>query len=63
MLEVRATEDGHIFVSDLEKKLRYSLTPGSDLTGQPAEVVRAAESAWTEDVVAAFRSAAAAAAS
>ena len=34
---------------------RTSLTPGQDLTGQPAKVVAIAQAAWTEEVVAAYQ--------
>lgn len=34
---------------------RYCLTPGSDLTGQPDQVVTVATAAWTPEVVAAYQ--------
>jgi len=34
---------------------RYCLTPGSDLTGQPAQVVAIANAVWTPDAIAAFQ--------
>jgi len=34
---------------------RTSLTPGQDLTGQPAQVVAIAQAAWTAEVVAAYQ--------
>ena len=34
---------------------RTSLTPGQDLTGQPANVVAIATAAWTADVVSAYQ--------
>jgi DNA-binding transcriptional LysR family regulator len=34
---------------------RTSLTPGQDLTGQPANVVAICNAAWTEEVVAAYQ--------
>lgn len=34
---------------------RYLLTPGSDLTGQPEQVVTVATAAWTPDVIAAYQ--------
>ena len=34
---------------------RTSLTPGQDLTGQPANVVAIANAAWTPEVVAAYQ--------
>jgi hypothetical protein len=36
---------------------RTSLTPGQDLTGQPANVVAIAQAAWTPEVVAAYEAA------
>lgn len=33
---------------------RTSLTPGQDLTGQPAQVVAIAQAAWTPEVIAAY---------
>lgn len=33
---------------------RTSLTPGQDLTGQPANVTAIAQAAWTPEVVAAY---------
>jgi len=40
---------------------RTSLTPGQDLTGQPANVVAICNAAWTTEVVAAYEAAQAAA--
>ena len=34
---------------------RYCLAPGSDLTGQPEQVVTVATAAWTAEVVAAYQ--------
>jgi hypothetical protein len=34
---------------------RTSLTPGQDLTGQPANVVAICNAAWTKDVVDAYK--------
>ena len=34
---------------------RTSLTPGEDLTGQPAQVVAIANAAWTPEVIAAYQ--------
>jgi len=34
---------------------RTSLTPGQDLTGQPANVVAICNAAWTDEVVAAYQ--------
>ena len=36
---------------------RSSLTPGQDLTGQPANVVAICNAAWTSEVVAAYQAA------
>lgn len=36
---------------------RTSLTPGQDLTGQPANVVAIAQAAWTPEVIAAYQAA------
>ena len=33
---------------------RYCLTPGSDLTGQPAQVVAIATAVWTPEAIAAY---------
>jgi len=41
---------------------RSSLSPGQDLTGQPANVVAICNAAWTAEVVAAYQAAQAAAA-
>ena len=55
----RITEDGN----ELSKTYhRTSLTPGQDLTGQPANVVAICNAAWTAEVVAAYEAAQAAAA-
>ena len=35
---------------------RYCLTPGSDLTGQPEQVVQIANAVWTPEVVEAYKS-------
>ena len=34
---------------------RTSLTPGQDLTGQPAQVVAICNTAWTDAVIAAYQ--------
>jgi hypothetical protein len=44
-------EDG---VELTKKYHRTSLTPGQDLTGQPANVVAIAQVAWTPEVIAAY---------
>jgi hypothetical protein len=47
----RIIEDG----KELTKTYhRTSLTPGQDLTGQPANVVAICETVWTEEVIAAY---------
>jgi hypothetical protein len=33
---------------------RYCLAPGSDLTGQPDQVVTVATAAWTPEIIAAY---------
>jgi hypothetical protein len=33
---------------------RYCLTPGSDLTGQPDQVVKIANAVWTPEAIAAY---------
>ena len=54
----RITEDGN----EISKTYhRTSLTPGQDLTGQPANVVAICNAAWTSEVVAAYEAAQAAA--
>ena len=55
----RIMEDGN----EISKTYhRTSLTPGQDLTGQPANVVAICNAAWTSEVVAAYEAAQAAAA-
>ena len=34
---------------------RFTLTPGQDLTGQPAQVVAIANTVWTPEVIAAYQ--------
>lgn len=46
------TKDGEFFA---RKFRRWTLTPGSDLTGQPANVVAQCQAAWTPEVVAAYQ--------
>jgi hypothetical protein len=50
----RIIEDG---VELTQTYHRTSLTPGQDLTGQPANVVAIANAAWTAEVVAAYEAA------
>jgi len=45
-------EDG---VELTKKYHRTSLTPGQDLTGQPAQVVSIANTVWTEECIAAYQ--------
>jgi hypothetical protein len=45
-------EDG---VELTKKYHRTSLTPGQDLTGQPAQVVAIANTVWTEECIAAYQ--------
>jgi DNA-binding transcriptional LysR family regulator len=48
----RIIEDG----KELTKTYhRTSLTPGQDLTGQPANVVAIANTVWTPEVIAAYQ--------
>jgi hypothetical protein len=47
-------EDGNTIAKTYH---RTSLTPGQDLTGQPANVQAIAQAAWTPDVVAAYEAA------
>ena len=50
----RIMEDG----KELTKAYhRTSLTPGQDLTGQPANVVAICNTAWTPEVIAAYQAA------
>lgn len=46
------TKDGEFFA---RKFRRWVLTPGADLTGQPANVVAQCQAAWTPEVVAAYQ--------
>ena len=47
-------EDGNTIAKTYH---RTSLTPGQDLTGQPANVQAIAQAAWTPEVVAAYEAA------
>lgn len=50
----RIIEDGN----EISKTYhRTSLTPGQDLTGQPANVVAICNAAWTTEIVAAYEAA------
>lgn len=55
----RIIEDG---VQLTQTYHRTSLTPGQDLTGQPANVAAICNTAWTAEVIAAYEAAQAAAA-
>ena len=48
----RVVEDGNEIAKTFH---RTSLTPGQDLTGQPANVVAICNVAWTPEVVAAYQ--------
>jgi hypothetical protein len=48
----RVIEDGNEIAKTYH---RTSLTPGQDLTGQPANVVAICNTAWTPEVVAAYQ--------
>jgi hypothetical protein len=50
----RIIEDGNLLTQTYH---RTSLTPGQDLTGQPANVQAIAQAAWTAEVVAAYQAA------
>ena len=47
----RIMEDGNEISKTYQ---RTSLTPGQDLTGQPANVVAICNAAWTAEVIAAY---------
>ena len=66
--QITVTENGHILYREATRILkdneqvaqtyhRTSLTPGQDLTGQPANVVAICNVAWTPEVVAAYEAA------
>jgi hypothetical protein len=48
----RIIEDGSVLTQTYH---RSSLTPGQDLTGQPANVVAICNTAWTPEVIAAYQ--------
>jgi hypothetical protein len=69
--QVTVTENGTVFYREATRIIedgvqltqtyhRTSLTPGQDLTGQPANVQAIATAAWTPEVVAAYEAAQAA---
>ena len=64
--QITVTENGTVLyreatrIMEDDKQLsqtyhRTSLTPGQDLTGQPANVVAICNVAWTEEVIAAYQ--------
>lgn len=53
------TKDGEFYARTFH---RWTLTPGQDLTGQPANVVAQCQAAWTPEVIAAYQAQVAAAA-
>ena len=66
--QITVTENGIILYREATKIIedgveltktyhRTSLTPGQDLTGQPANVVAICNAAWTSEVVAAYQAA------
>jgi hypothetical protein len=46
------TKNGEFFARQYR---RWTLTPGADLTGQPASVVAQCQAAWTPEVVASYQ--------
>ena len=66
--QIAVTEDGTVLcreatvITDNGNQIaktyhRTSLSPGQDLTGQPANVVAIAQAAWTPEVIAAYQQA------
>jgi hypothetical protein len=64
--QITVTENGIILYREATKIIedgveltktyhRTSLTPGQDLTGQPANVVAIANTVWTSEVIAAYQ--------
>ena len=64
--QITVTENGIILYREATKIIedgveltktyhRSSLTPGQDLTGQPAQVVAIANTVWTEEVISAYQ--------
>ena len=64
--QITVTENGIVLYREVTRILkdgdeiaktyhRTSLTPGQDLTGQPANVVAICNAAWTDEVVAAYQ--------
>jgi len=65
--QITVTENGTVLYREATRILkdgeqiaqtfhRTSLTPGQDLTGQPANVVAICNAAWTTEVIAAYQS-------
>ena len=50
----RIIEDGKVLTQTYH---RSSLTPGQDITGQPANVVAICNTVWTPEVIAAYQAA------
>jgi DNA-binding transcriptional LysR family regulator len=66
--QITVTENGTVLYREATRVMRdgeqiaqtfhrTSLTPGQDLTGQPANVVAIAQAAWTPAVIAAYQAA------
>jgi DNA-binding transcriptional LysR family regulator len=64
--QITVTENGTVLYREVTRIMRgeeiaartfhrTSLTPGQDLTGQPANVVAIAQAAWTPEVLAAYQ--------
>lgn len=64
--QITVTENGIVLYREATRVLRdgeqiaqtfhrTSLTPGQDLTGQPANVVAICNAAWTPEVIAAYQ--------
>ena len=64
--QITVTENGIVLYREATKLIedgkeltktyhRSSLTPGQDLTGQPANVVAICNTAWTPEVIAAYQ--------
>jgi hypothetical protein len=64
--QITVTENGTVLYREATRILkdgdqiaqtyhRTSLTPGQDLTGQPANVVAICNAAWTDEIVAAYQ--------
>ena len=64
--QITVTENGTVLYREATRILkdgdriaqtyhRSSLTPGQDLTGQPANVVAICNAAWTAEVIAAYQ--------